>query len=113
MEIQKVLDEHRARLDTKGMEFDLEMEERRKSLDDEIRDKTEAMQQKEAEINHMEEKIRKREQALEKKSERLKEKEKDLEATLKASFSVKASNSFSFVSRQLLRDSAFCKLNRR
>lgn len=85
MEIQKVLDEHRARLDTKGMEFDLEMEERRKSLDDEIRDKTEAMQQKEAEINHMEEKIRKREQALEKKSERLKEKEKDLEATLKAS----------------------------
>lgn len=85
VEIQKVLDEHRARLDTKGMEFDLEMEERRKSLDDEIRDKTEAMQQKEAEINHMEEKIRKREQALEKKSERLKEKEKDLEATLKAS----------------------------
>ncbi|XP_058195299.1 nuclear matrix constituent protein 1-like [Rhododendron vialii] len=85
VEIQKVLDEHRACLDTKGMEFDLEMEERRKSLDDEIRDKTEAMQQKEAEINHMEEKIRKREQALEKKSERLKEKEKDLEAALKAS----------------------------
>ncbi|KAI8527599.1 hypothetical protein RHMOL_Rhmol12G0087700 [Rhododendron molle] len=85
VEIQKVLDEHRARLDTKRMEFDLEMEERRKSLDDEIGDKTEAMQQKEAEMIHMEEKIRKREQALEKKSERLKEKEKDLEATLKAS----------------------------
>lgn len=85
VEIQKVLDEHRALLDTKAKEFDLELEEKRRSLDDEIKGKAEAMQRKEAEINHMEEKLLKREQALEKKSERLKEKEKDLEAKLKAS----------------------------
>lgn len=85
VEIQKILDEHRAILDTERREFDLKMEESRKSLDDEMRSKAEAVQQKEAEINHMEEKLGKREQALEKKSERLKEKEKGLEAKLKSS----------------------------
>ncbi|KAL7001264.1 hypothetical protein U1Q18_002416 [Sarracenia purpurea var. burkii] len=80
---RRVLDEHRTILDTKRQEFDLEIEERRKSLDDEMRCKVEAVKQKKAEINHGEEKLAKREQALENKSERLKEKEKELEAKMK------------------------------
>ncbi|KAI8024454.1 Protein CROWDED NUCLEI 1 [Camellia lanceoleosa] len=58
-------------------------EKERKSFDDEIRSKAEAVHQKEAEINHMEKKLEKQEHELEMKSERLKEKEKDLEAKLK------------------------------
>ncbi|KAI8023841.1 Protein CROWDED NUCLEI 1 [Camellia lanceoleosa] len=61
------------------------MEERRKSVDGEIRSKAEVVHQKEAKINHMEKKLEKQEHKLEMKSERLKEKEKDLEAKLKTS----------------------------
>ncbi|KAK9277409.1 hypothetical protein L1049_006952 [Liquidambar formosana] len=83
VEIQKVLDEHRAILDTKLQEFELELEQRRRSLDEELRNKVDAIEQKEVEINHKEEKLGKREQALEKKLERVKEREKDLEVKLK------------------------------
>lgn len=83
MEIQQVLDEHMALLDKKTLEFDLEMEERRKSLDEELRNKAEAVNKKEVELAHMEEKLQKQEQALEKKSDRLKDKEKGLDAKLK------------------------------
>lgn len=85
MEIQEVIDEHRALLDKKTREFEFEMEERKKSLDSELRSKGEAVTKKEAELSHMEEKLRKQEQALEKKSDRLKDKEKDLDAKLKGS----------------------------
>ncbi|XP_021910300.1 protein CROWDED NUCLEI 3 isoform X1 [Carica papaya] len=82
-EIQKLLDDQRALLDTKMQKFELEQEEEKESLDEELRKRIEVVEQQEAEVNHKEEKLRKREQALDKKSERLKEKEKDLEARLK------------------------------
>ncbi|GKU90412.1 hypothetical protein SLEP1_g4407 [Rubroshorea leprosula] len=84
MEIQSCLDEQRVILDTKMQEFELELEEKGKSLDREFRSKVGEVEQRELEINHSEEKLRKREQALEKKLEKVKEKEKDLEARLKA-----------------------------
>ncbi|GAV77469.1 hypothetical protein CFOL_v3_20940 [Cephalotus follicularis] len=83
VEIQKVLDERRALLDTKMKEFELELEDKRKALDEELRSKVNTVEQQEAEISHKEEKLRKREQALDKKAERVKEKEKDLETRLK------------------------------
>ncbi|CAK9144227.1 unnamed protein product [Ilex paraguariensis] len=84
VEIQKLLDEHRAALDTTRQDFELQIEEKRKSLDDEMRSKVDGVDQKEVEINHTAEKLQKREQALEKKSERVKEKQKDIETKLKS-----------------------------
>ncbi|KAI3931256.1 hypothetical protein MKX01_040173 [Papaver californicum] len=79
VEIQKLLDEHNVHLDSRRREFELELEQQRKSLDEEMKSKSVAVEQREAEILHMEEKIGKREQAVEKKMEKLKEKEKDLD----------------------------------
>ncbi|KAF8399184.1 hypothetical protein HHK36_015049 [Tetracentron sinense] len=79
VEIQKLLDEHNAVLDTKKHDFELEMDKKRKSLDEEFKSKMLAVEQKEVEINHKDEKMGKREQALEKKLEKSKEKEKNIE----------------------------------
>ncbi|TXG56777.1 hypothetical protein EZV62_018090 [Acer yangbiense] len=84
VEIQKILDDQRAILDIKKQEFELELEMKRKSLDEEIINKVSALEQQEVEINHKEEKLGKREQALDRKSGRVKEKEKDFEARLKS-----------------------------
>ncbi|XP_027076452.2 nuclear matrix constituent protein 1-like isoform X1 [Coffea arabica] len=84
VEIQKLLDEHKTTLDTKEKEFELEMEQRRKSLYLDMENKAAEVLKKEAELKHMEEKIRKREQALEKKSEKVRERENELELKLKA-----------------------------
>ncbi|KAA8529223.1 hypothetical protein F0562_033978 [Nyssa sinensis] len=83
VKIQELLDEHRAILETKRQEFELEMEERRKSLDEEMKDNVDVVEREGIEINHMEGKLGQREQALEKKLERVKENEKDLEVKLK------------------------------
>ncbi|CAN4091545.1 unnamed protein product [Withania somnifera] len=83
-EIQKLMDEHRAILQSKAEEFELEMRQRRTSLDEELKSKVIELEKKEAEVNHIEEKLKKREQALEKKNDKMKEKEKDLELKMKA-----------------------------
>ncbi|CDP00558.1 unnamed protein product [Coffea canephora] len=83
VEIQKLLDEQRIALDLKNQQFESELEGRRRLLDEEMRKKSDDLDEKEAEITHMEEKLRKREQGLENKSDRVKEKEKDVEAKLK------------------------------
>ncbi|KAI3719924.1 hypothetical protein L6452_20830 [Arctium lappa] len=83
VEIQKLLDAHKDSLDSKQRDFDLEIEEKRKSIEDDMRSKVEAIEQKEDEINHKEEKVKKQEKALEKKSERLNEKEKELDMMLR------------------------------
>ncbi|XP_043716530.1 nuclear matrix constituent protein 1-like [Telopea speciosissima] len=84
MEIQKLIDEHNAVLDVKKQEFELELDEKRKSLDEELKNKVVEVEQREVELNHTAEKIGKREQQLEKKLEKNKEKEKDLESKWKA-----------------------------
>ncbi|KAM6572861.1 hypothetical protein CsatA_016941 [Cannabis sativa] len=83
-EIQKLTDEHNAILEEKKHAFELEVEQKRKSLDEELKSKVVDVEKKEAEINHMEEKLAKREQALEKRWEKFREKEKDHETKLKA-----------------------------
>lgn len=84
MEIQELLDQHRANLDKKTQDFELEMEETRKSFDKELSSKVDAVKQKELEISHREEKLKKQEKALDEKSERLKEKNKEVETNLKS-----------------------------
>ncbi|XVE53373.1 hypothetical protein DITRI_Ditri02bG0199000 [Diplodiscus trichospermus] len=83
VEIQKLVDEQRVILDAKMQEFELELEEKRKTVDEELETKVYQVKQQEAEINHKREKLIKQEQSLDKKSERVKEKEKDLEVRLK------------------------------
>ncbi|KAI3520952.1 hypothetical protein L1887_10407 [Cichorium endivia] len=84
VEIQKLLDEHKVILDEKTREFELEMEQKRKSLDEEFKDRAVEVERKEVEVNHLEGKIAKREQALEKKLEKVKEKEKEFDVKSKA-----------------------------
>ncbi|WCJ25416.1 Nuclear matrix constituent protein 1 [Euphorbia peplus] len=84
VEIQKLNDEHNAILDGKKQEFELEAEQRRKSLEDELKTKVIELEKKEAEIKHMEDKIVRREQALDKRIDKVKEKEKDFDSKSKA-----------------------------
>lgn len=84
MEIEKQLAEHKASLDEKSREFDLEIDQKRKSVDDELKNRVAEMEKKAAEINHKEEKVAKREITLDKKMEKIKEKEHDYETKMKA-----------------------------
>ncbi|XP_024019412.1 protein CROWDED NUCLEI 1 [Morus notabilis] len=84
VEVQQLLDEHKAIFDVKMQELELELEGKRKSVDKELSGRVDALEKKEAEINHREEKLEKREQALHERSERLKEKNKESEEKLKA-----------------------------
>ncbi|OMO83566.1 putative nuclear matrix constituent protein 1-like protein-like protein [Corchorus capsularis] len=83
VEIQKLVDEQRGILDAKLQEFELELKEKRKSVDEELESKVQEVKQQEAEIHHKQEKLKKQEQSLDKKLERVKEREKDLEVRLK------------------------------
>ncbi|KAG6578509.1 Protein CROWDED NUCLEI 1, partial [Cucurbita argyrosperma subsp. sororia] len=60
VEIQKLLDEHIVILDAKKVEFKLEIDRKRKSFDEELKNKVSEVEKKEAEIKHMEEKIGKK-----------------------------------------------------
>ncbi|KAL4362478.1 hypothetical protein GQ457_04G023710 [Hibiscus cannabinus] len=84
MEIQKLLDEHNAILGEKMRAFELEIDGKRKSLDDELKSKVIDVEKKEVEVKHVEEKISKREQALDKKMENINEKEKVFELKVKS-----------------------------
>jgi hypothetical protein len=55
----------------KKQEFESELDEKRKSFEDGLRNRLVEVEKKEGEVNHTEE------QALEKKAEKLKEKEKE------------------------------------
>lgn len=83
MAVQQLIDEHQAKLDASQREFELEMEQKRKSIDDSLKSKVVEVEKREAEWKHMEEKVVKREQALDRKLEKHKEKEKDFELRLK------------------------------
>ncbi|KAK4489455.1 hypothetical protein RD792_005264 [Penstemon davidsonii] len=78
VEIQKLLDEQRSTLDIKKQEFELEMEDKRKLVEEEMKVKLDKLDQKAIDINHMEDKLRIRAQTLEKKLDRVDEKEKNI-----------------------------------
>ncbi|GLU01645.1 hypothetical protein SLE2022_189450 [Rubroshorea leprosula] len=84
VEIQKLVNEHNAILDQKQLEFELEIEQKRKALDADLKSRVIEVEKKGAEINHKEEKVAKREQALDKRLDKVKEKEKEYELKLKA-----------------------------
>ncbi|CAN1241262.1 Protein CROWDED NUCLEI 1 [Linum perenne] len=84
VEIQRLIDEHTATLDAKKLEFEIETEERRNSLDEELKSKVLEVERKEAEVEHHEAKVRKRELALDKRLDKIKEKEKEVESKSKA-----------------------------
>ncbi|CAN1314368.1 Protein CROWDED NUCLEI 2 [Linum perenne] len=83
MDIPDIIDGHRATLDAQMKELELELEQRRKNLDEELKGKKEKVEKLEAEILHREEMLGKREEALNRKTERVKDKEKNLDAKLK------------------------------
>ncbi|XP_010511638.1 PREDICTED: protein CROWDED NUCLEI 1-like [Camelina sativa] len=83
MAVQQLIDEHQAKLDATQREFELEMEQKRKSVDDSLKSKVAEVEKREAEWKHMEEKVVKREQALDRKLEKHKEKEKEFDLRLK------------------------------
>lgn len=84
VEMQKLLDEHNLTLKAKEKEFELEIVQKRKSMEEDLKNMVAEAKKKEAELNHMEEKIHKREQALENKSDKVKTRENDIELKLKA-----------------------------
>ncbi|EOA39033.1 hypothetical protein CARUB_v10011605mg [Capsella rubella] len=82
-EIQKLIDDQKEALAAKMLEFELECEERRKSLDKELLRKIEELERQRVELDHNEEKLQKRNQAINKKFDRVNEKEMELEAKSK------------------------------
>ncbi|KAG9151876.1 hypothetical protein Leryth_002160 [Lithospermum erythrorhizon] len=80
VEIQKVIDEYQRDLDSKKHEFDLEMERKRKKVDDEMRVKVNDLEQMKTEIDHMDDKLQKREQTLVQKIDEFKVKEKEIKS---------------------------------
>lgn len=82
--MQKLLGEQKDTLDLKLQQFELEMEQKKKSLIDEFSNQEEALEQREVEVNHREKKVEKEELALNKKAERIKEQSKEIEAKLKS-----------------------------
>ncbi|KAK3183464.1 hypothetical protein Dsin_030750 [Dipteronia sinensis] len=67
------IDEHKASLDSKTHEFDLEIDQKRKCLDDQLSSRVIGVGKKEVEINHKEETIANTVLILDKKLEKIKE----------------------------------------
>ncbi|XP_042438255.1 nuclear matrix constituent protein 1-like isoform X1 [Zingiber officinale] len=80
VEIQKLLDDHNALLDSERQKFELEMEKRRKAFDEETKIKVIELEEKNKEIGHKEEKITERENLLEVRALKLQEMEKDIDS---------------------------------
>ncbi|GAU27643.1 hypothetical protein TSUD_125890, partial [Trifolium subterraneum] len=83
VEIQKLLD-HIAVFYVKKQEFESELDEKRKSFEDGLRNRLVEVEKKEGEVNHTEEKLAKWEQAMENKANKLKEKKKEYKVKVKA-----------------------------
>ncbi|XP_073060447.1 nuclear matrix constituent protein 1-like isoform X1 [Primulina eburnea] len=80
VEIQSLVDKHKAVLAKKQEEYEYEVEQKRKLHDEQLKNKVTELEKKEAEIVHMEEKVKKREEAVEKKMEKVWEKEINYES---------------------------------
>lgn len=83
-EIQKLLDEHNANLDAKKHEFELEMVNKRRSFDEEIKNHMEILDKEKKEVRCKEEQLIKREDALENKADELKSEEKNINVKSKS-----------------------------
>lgn len=83
VEIQSIIDEHNAILDSEKHEFELEMTRKKKELDEEYESKRTALDQKEASIKSREDMVFQREQNIEKNLKKLEEKERAYELKLK------------------------------
>ncbi|XP_073150575.1 nuclear matrix constituent protein 1-like [Henckelia pumila] len=83
LEIQSLVDEHKTILAKKQEEYELEMEQKRKLHDEQLKNKVVELEKKEVEIMHMEEKVKKREETVEKKMEKVREKEINYESKSK------------------------------
>ncbi|KAK8913995.1 hypothetical protein KSP39_PZI023586 [Platanthera zijinensis] len=82
-EIQKLLDDHNANLDAKKQEFELEMVNKRRSFDEEVKNHMEILDKKKKEVRCKEEQLIKREEALENKTDELKNEEKNFDVKSK------------------------------
>lgn len=82
-EVQRLLDEHNIVLKSKIDDLEFEMQQKRKSLEDDLRSKVIEVEKKVDIVNGMEEKVLKREQELHRKNARSKEMEKVFEAKFK------------------------------
>ncbi len=65
-------------------EFELELDEKRKSLNEEYSSKLDGVEQGKVKFDHENQKLIKQEKALDKREERLREKEKDIETKMKS-----------------------------
>ncbi|KAI4386445.1 hypothetical protein MLD38_004376 [Melastoma candidum] len=83
VELPKLLDEQHASLEEEIFQFNIELAERWKHLDKELRIKREEIEQCDSEINHREHKLMKRVSALDMKAEKISEEEKDIEGRFK------------------------------
>eukprot|EP00252_Welwitschia_mirabilis_P027232 TRINITY_DN9294_c0_g1_i2.p1 TRINITY_DN9294_c0_g1~~TRINITY_DN9294_c0_g1_i2.p1 ORF type:complete len:1127 (-),score=354.25 TRINITY_DN9294_c0_g1_i2:383-3763(-) len=79
-EIQRLTRIHEASLEESKIEFEAELEQKRRLVEDELESKKIGADLREAEVKYREDKLSKRECQVEKMVERLKEKEKNLDA---------------------------------